>query len=432
MTKKKIFVPIICIFIISFLVVALVGGISFAANDNNEIFLGKYTEYGIIANFINQTGDMESNFIAAKYQGNGQTCGNTLSSSMANSEGQIKIGELVNGIQVRNKPLVIINTGIKEEVKNAINKIHSYSETVVSKSDYQAPEPNDINEYIIDIRNIEKNVVYVNMDNFVNAVNENKVQNGALKIITAKDQSIILNSNIKNKFNIPRYQIDNGKNKEDTARTVIWNLPNVANLHIASDGINATIIACNAMVNIDVTAQGWLVCDTIVSNNGEWHCISHNIPNYTLAPSPSKTCQTQSPIPTSIECVTTPSVTSTTQPKNTPVTTPTYTAEENVTTETIAPTLLPTIIATEKPKIVSQDTPTPSLLTIKDNDTPKTSLKRVTKKNKKDNQTLLLDDDVPLVSSTPDTGDEIDIITIIMVMTCCLIFIIIVISLNKK
>ena len=45
---------------------------TYASYDGNEPFLQGGIEFGILANYINQTSDMETNFFAGKYQGNGK------------------------------------------------------------------------------------------------------------------------------------------------------------------------------------------------------------------------------------------------------------------------------------------------------------------------------------------------------------------------
>ena len=77
------------------IVFAIIGGISFASGEGNEPFLGDYIEYGIICNYLNQTADMETNFVAGKYSGNGQYTGNTVSDNKANAPGEIRIGEVI-------------------------------------------------------------------------------------------------------------------------------------------------------------------------------------------------------------------------------------------------------------------------------------------------------------------------------------------------
>ena len=78
---------------------------SLASNDSP--FLGDCIDYGIVCNYLNQTADMETNFAAVKYQGNGHTIGNTVSEDKANAPGIIKAGEIIGTIQTRNNPVVL-------------------------------------------------------------------------------------------------------------------------------------------------------------------------------------------------------------------------------------------------------------------------------------------------------------------------------------
>lgn len=73
---------------------------TYASYDGNEPFLQGGIEFGILANYINQTSDMETNFFAGKYQGNGKHNGNTVPSK-ANGYGEIRIGELVGELKLR-------------------------------------------------------------------------------------------------------------------------------------------------------------------------------------------------------------------------------------------------------------------------------------------------------------------------------------------
>ncbi|MBO5071633.1 MAG: hypothetical protein J6C32_01565 [Eubacterium sp.] len=84
-------------------VFAIIGGISFASGEGNKPFLDDYIEYGIVCNHLNQTADMETNFVAGEYAGNGQHTGNTVSEDKANAAGKIRIGEVLrsNGEKVR-------------------------------------------------------------------------------------------------------------------------------------------------------------------------------------------------------------------------------------------------------------------------------------------------------------------------------------------
>lgn len=113
--------------------IGIIGGTSYASN--NQPFLGDCIEYGVVCNFINQTSDMETNFAAIKYQGNGHCIGNSISDKMANASGVIKVGEIVGEIKVRNNPVIIKGEDVTKEVKAMIASVANYSESVVDKKD---------------------------------------------------------------------------------------------------------------------------------------------------------------------------------------------------------------------------------------------------------------------------------------------------------
>ena len=148
------------------------------------------------------------------------------------------------------------------------------------------------------------------------------------------------------------------KSNEEMAETIIWNMPYVNNLEIGSDNLHATIIAPKAFVNIGTTGEGWLVCDTIVSTNGEWHMISQKLPSPTptIKPTATPTVKvTEEP---------TPEVTPTKKPTATPTDEPTpeVTPTDEPTPE-VTPTEEPTpeVTPTEEPTATPVDEPTPEV-----------------------------------------------------------------------
>ena len=336
--------------------VVLITGISYASN--NQPFLGDCIEFGIVCNYLNQTGDVESNFAAGKYQGNGHYIGNTISKDKANAAGVIKVGEVVGELKTRENPIIIKGKEVKEEVKAMLASVKNYAESVVKKSNMEAPaKVADQNNHLLDISGIDSDLVYVAADNLAKQIKNYEVQNGGLKIKLRANQTIVLNITEKNDVTIPRYNVEvvNGKkSNEEIAETVIWNMPYVNNLAINSDGMHSTIIAPNAFVNLNVTGEGWLVCDTIVSTGGEWHMISRKVPNGTPTPKVTAT-----PTP---KATPTPTATATPTPKATPTPTPTPTDELTpppTATPTPEPTATPTPEPTATPTPEPTATPTP-------------------------------------------------------------------------
>ena len=402
---------------------------SFASNDSP--FLGDCIDYGIVCNYLNQTADMETNFAAVKYQGNGHTIGNTVSEDKANAPGIIKAGEIIGTIQTRNNPVILQGEEVKKEVKAMLASVSNYAESVVGKKDVKtSADVKDCNNYLIDITDVKEDVVYVDADNMIDNLNSGKIQNGGLKITLRDDQSIVLNITEKDKVTIPRYALtvkDGTKTNEEIAESVIWNMPYVNDLAISSDNMRATLIAPKAFVNLNVTGEGWLVCDTIVGNSGEWHMISKKLPEVTATP---KVTQIQTPTVTPTHTLlpsitpsetlhTSPSATPTTTIKATPTVTPIVTATSTTTPNTtITPLPLDTPSPTPSLMDIDEDTPLTSK-ELTDSETPKAS---TTSKN----TTTLLDDDVPLSDSAPETGDTIDIISVSIIFVICGMFIFII------
>lgn len=426
------------LFVIIFTII-ICSNISYASN--NQPFLGDCIEYGIVCNYLNQTADMETNFATGKYQANGHSNGNTISEDKANASGNIRIGEMVGDPQFRGKPLVVINKEVKREVKEMLSSVSNYAESVVDKTDVITLEDvKDENNYIIDITDAKDDLVYVDANNMINNLMNGKIQNGGLRIILRADQSIVLNTTRTNKIVIPRYIVtvkDGEKTNEQIAESVIWNMPYVNNLEISSDHLRATLIAPKAFVNLNVTGEGWLVCDTIVSNSGEWHMISRKIKDV-VPPATAEELKTPKPTETPYTTIVEKH---TKAPTTTPSTTP---VEEPAPTSTISSSTIPKATPSDTPETTKTPTPssitaTPSSVHIDDKiplaakrlidpKTPKESTSSTKSKKAK----TLLDDDVPLSDSAPETGDHFDVLTIILVMLASLIFIILVIKLNSK
>lgn len=336
---------------------------TYASYDGNEPFLQGGIEFGILANYINQTSDMETNFFAGKYQGNGKHNGNTVPSK-ANGYGGIRIGELVGELKLRDydKNKVTIDKKYIREVKDKLASIGEYAESVVNKSDYKIPdipENTVTNNYYIDISAVDKDVVYVNMDRAMEAVTKGTLSNGAINFTMRKDQTIVLNVTENLELYLPRYIInikDGSLPKDELAANVIWNMPYLNNLKLESNNMDATVIAPKALVNLAATAEGWLVCDQVVCNNGEWHMIYKGFGKTTKAPTATPTKE-----PTK-EPAKTPKATPTEEPTKAPVKTPSVTSTSEPTKEpTKAPTETPKVTPTVEPTATPEATATPTI-----------------------------------------------------------------------
>ncbi len=367
------------------IVFAIIGGISFASGEGNEPFLGNYIEYGIICNYLNQTADMETNFVAGKYTGNGQYTGNTVSDNKANAPGEIRIGEVIcaNGekgdagdVKVHSAGgSVYVDESVKKEAADFLEKVYKYSKSLLDKSNFDSPKVTDMNNYIIDISKKDDKTVYVNADQMVEDLTAGRIQPGGLKIRLREDQTIVLNIREDNKkFSIPRYTLtvtDGKKTKDKIAQNVIWNMPNLNNLAIESDNMAATVIAPRAFVNINTTGEGWLVCDTVVSNPSEWHMIYQKVPDVKPTPEPPEKTPKPSvkPLPTKTpDPMRTPRPEKTAEPTATPKPEKTETPTPHETEDPVKPAPTPketpepeeTAVPTETPKPEKTETPTPS------------------------------------------------------------------------
>ena len=453
--------------------IGVIGGISFASN--NQPFLGDCIEYGIVCNYLNQTADMETNFVAGKYQGNGHWNGNTISESKANASGEIRIGEVVGESKFRGTPYVVVKESVKDEVKAMLASASNYAESVVKKADYTTPKDvKDMNNYHVDITGIDEEIVYVDADAMVENITAGKIQNGGVKVTLRANQSLVFNVSLKDAVRIPEYKItvkNGSKTHEEMAESVVWNMPYVTNLDLNSDGMRATVIAPKAFVNLTTTSEGWLVCHTVVSNSGEWHMISKKIPKVTptpkvtatptpkvtATPTPKVTATptpkvTATPTP-KVTATPTPKVTATPTPKVTATPTPGVTATPEVTptaTPKVTPTATPGDDATPTPEVTPTATPgddatptpevtataTPNLFDF-DEDTPRASKEltdpdtpKASATSKK--TTTLLDEDVPLSDSAPETGDTTNLLFPMIVMGLSVLAIFGVIVFRKK
>lgn len=441
--------------------IGVIGGISFASN--NQPFLGDCIEYGIVCNYLNQTADMETNFAVGKYQGNGHWNGNTISESKANASGEIRIGEVVGESKFRGTPYVVVKESVKDEVKAMLTSVSNYAESVVKKADYTTQKDvKDMNNYHVDITGIDEEVVYVDADAMVENITAGKIQNGGIKVTLRANQSLVFNVSLKDTVRIPEYKItvkNGSKTHEEMAESVVWNMPYVTNLNLNSDGMRATIIAPKAFVNLGTTSEGWLVCDTVVSNSGEWHMISKKVPKVTptpkvtATPTPKVTATptpkvTATPTP-KVTATPTPKVTATPTPKVTATPTPTPTATPTATPE-VTPTTTPEVTPTATPEVTPTATPgddatptpevtataTPNLFDF-DEDTPRASKEltdpdtpKASATSKK--TTTLLDEDVPLSDSAPETGDTTNLLFPMIVMGLSVLAIFGVIVFRKK
>ena len=285
-----------------------------AGNAGNSAFLGDYAKYGIIANELNQTAHMQTNFLVGVYINNGQFTGADLSYSSdgALCAGEIHVGDAyawpgmpMSAEDLQSKlnggakdTVVLVDPNVKSEVANALATVTGYADSVVSVS--SGDHTNvfdttnvqiDMNNTVIDVSQIDSPLVYVWADPIIDAINGSQIQEGAIKINMKAGQTVVMNTTRGTVF-VPRYSVnvvEGAMTLIETAENVIWNMPNASSVKVKSDGMRATIIAPRASVDIDSTAEGWLVCDKVISNNGEWHFISNKVPRPPITPDPEPT-----------------------------------------------------------------------------------------------------------------------------------------------
>ncbi|MDE5891649.1 MAG: choice-of-anchor A family protein, partial [Acetatifactor sp.] len=331
-----------------------------AGTAGNTAFLGDYAKYGIIANELNQTAHMQTNFLVGVYVNNGQFTGADLSHSTDGGlcAGEIHVGEAfaaagvpmsAEDLQGRlnggaKDTLVLVDPNVKTEVASALATVTGYADSIVSVSsgdhanvldttDIQL----DMNNTIIDASQIDNPVVYVWADPIIDAINTWQIQSGGLKIHMKEGQTVIMNTT-RGEVSIPQYSVNivNGSLTQDQiAENVIWNMPNASTVTLRSDNMRATVIAPRASVNLETTSEGWLVCNRVAYNNGEWHFISSKVPR---------------PVPPEPTPEPTPEIT----PEPTPEPTPEVTPEPTPTPE-VTPEPTPT------PEVTPEPTPTPEV-----------------------------------------------------------------------
>lgn len=240
---------------------------------------------------------------------------------------------------------------------------------------------------------------------------------------------------------------NNEKDLLELAENVIYNLPYAS--HVYVNEVVGTVVAPQARLKFGganeynwdqstgANCAGWLVCNEVYSNCGEWHYVRRfAFPTPSPTPTPTEVIETSTPSPTPTEISTptptpVPTPTPTIEIINTPSPTPEITQSPSPT-----PNITPTPSPTETPLIVlEEDVPAPpaspsDTTNLEEEDVPLSNFSSPTKPKKK--TTTLIEEDVPLSSTVPDTGDTINIGLIIYEMCACFIGIVILIIFKKR
>ena len=231
----------------------------------------------------------------------------------------------------------------------------------------------------------------------------------------------------------------NSDDATNTMKTIIYNLP--YSTHVWCNATIATVVCPDAKVKFgggqwdmstNAECAGWLVCRWVFTHCGEWH-YCRKVPKSTPTPTPTPTEEvTESPSPTPTE---TPVITETPSPTptevvNTPTPTPVITESPTPTPVyyTFSPSPTPPIIYyTFSPSPVETTEPP---IEIAEEDVPLAHA-RVPEKPSKETTTLI-EQDVPLAATVPETGDTVNPIGIIFGMGISLLAIIGIVLIQRK
>ena len=139
--------------------------------------------------------------------------------------------------------------------------------------------------YILDLTKCEGGTYYFSLPEGVYAESFGK-NDEKLHIYIKKDQKIVFNIPDSN-VNLKKFMIsiDGGQlvgsdrsdiSADEYVKSVVWNLYNASTVNLS--GIFGMVLAPNANVTIGTTSTGWLVCNKLASNAGEWHGVWQGMP----------------------------------------------------------------------------------------------------------------------------------------------------------
>ncbi|MEE3467026.1 MAG: LPXTG cell wall anchor domain-containing protein [Eubacterium sp.] len=232
------------------------------------------------------------------------------------------------------------------------------------------------------------------------------------------------------------------------AEQIIFNMPYALDVTVQNKWLG-TLVAPNASVGLSANVAGWLVCNNLKDTGGEWHFIAPTVPIPTITPkttSPVKTNPVKTNPVTTNPVTTNPVTTNpvTTNPVTTnPVTTnpPASTTNPPASTtnppagtnppgdvSTPAPTATPLVVLEEDvPKGPAEPEPTAE---VPDEDVPLSNFSAPTKPKK--NTKTIVEENVPLASTVPETGDTMNPLVVLLGMGVSLLALLGAVVIRKK
>jgi pilin isopeptide linkage protein len=175
-----------------------------------------------------------------------------------------------------------INSYIDKLLKHVTDQSNTMAglNSMTYGSSTQLPTLTDQNNYVIDLTSYDDGTFYIgNSDELWK-----NISSGGVKIKKRDGQTIVFNftdtSVTLNQFFVDEVS-DNGsvvrhdsatsdQTNEIVAKAVIFNMPNATTFGMTA-GVAGMFLAPKASVYIGHTSTGWLVCNTVTGNSGEWH-----------------------------------------------------------------------------------------------------------------------------------------------------------------
>ncbi len=246
-----------------------------SSSENMETLLEDAVNFGITAETFVQEADAQTNMAVQEYKGNGHYIGADI---IDGYPGVILVGEVKDEIKLK------VDTEVYEDVDDDVIKdlietaVKNIKEEVKPKNvEMVLPKHNesgfDMNNYVIDVREFEDDIVSVEM----NGKTLSMIQNGGIKIFTRDDQTVIIRVDTDDDVILGNYFI-NGRNSADQpnndhlASKVMWFFDDAETVTLQA-GVNAAIVAPDADVIINSTGCGWIIAEDVTNPGGEWHMV---------------------------------------------------------------------------------------------------------------------------------------------------------------
>lgn len=291
------------------------------ANETYSTVLGEAVNYGIVANEFNPTSHMDTNYATGILHGSAQLTGGKYTGN--NNPGNLIIGEydgsgawtdtgsqqfiiyttedVKNKLGVNMKDRAIYDTShtadeLKKQVSDMVDAVEKKSIELFNEPQgiydwIENPDDNN-SRVVIDITDKPDGTYYFNLregefervNGFRQASWFNiKITSGQTVVINIPDETFKDDKNIvlqKFTISVDGKEVDSSTNdaKADAyMKRVIWNLPNAKK--ISPECTLGVFLAPNADVEIGTTSTGWLVCNNMLRNAGEWHGTWQEMPS---------------------------------------------------------------------------------------------------------------------------------------------------------